>query len=71
MGWLIWSGAAVSLAGVAMLAWCIRLGLAARAPGLDEGARRARLQKVVALNVAALGVSGLGLAAVVAGILLG
>lgn len=71
MGWLIWSGAAVSLAGVAMLAWCIRLGLGARAPGLDEGARRARLQQVVVLNFAALGVSGLGLAAVIVGILLG
>ena len=39
--------------------------------GLDDAAMRAELQRVVTINLAAVGVSAMGLAAVVAGILLG
>lgn len=71
MGWLIWIGAAVTLAGLAGLVWCILKVTAARRAGLDDAALRARLQAVVALNLGALLLSALGLMLVVAGILLG
>ena len=67
---LIWAGAALTLGGVAGLVWCIVTALRARRAGLEDEALRARLQKVVLVNVAALGVSALGLMMVVAGIIL-
>lgn len=67
---LIWAGAIVSLGGVAGLIWCIVLALKARRAGLTDDAMRARLQHIVTLNMAALGISALGLMLVVAGILL-
>ena len=71
MEWLIWAGAALSLAGIAGLIWCIIAALAARRAGLDEAAMRLRLQRIVVMNMAALGVSALGLMLVVVGIVLG
>lgn len=67
---LIWAGAALTLLGVAGLGYCILAVARAKRAGLDEAALRAALQRVVTLNLAAVGVSALGLAAVVAGILL-
>lgn len=67
---LIWIGAGLSLVGVGMLLWCIRLAMRARGPGLDDATRRARLQRVLAINMGALGLSALGLMMVVVGILL-
>lgn len=68
---LIILGAALALAGVGGLIWCILLALKARRGGLPDEAMRAQLQRIVVLNMAALGVSALGLMLVVAGILLG
>lgn len=70
MDWLIWIGASVTLFGVAGLIWCIRMASAARQEGLSDAEMKARLQKVVAWNMASLGLSALGLMAVVVGILL-
>jgi len=67
---LIWIGAGVSLLGVAGLVWCILLAMRARKSGMEDEAMRAELQRVVVLNMAALGVSALGLMMVVAGIIL-
>ncbi|WP_101340684.1 hypothetical protein [Cereibacter azotoformans] len=71
MEWMIWIGAAISLAGVGGLVWCIWLALSARRSGLPDAEIRERLQRVVVLNLAALGVSAIGLMCVVVGILLG
>jgi hypothetical protein len=71
MEYLVWIGTAVALAGVGGLLWCVGQGLAARKSGAPGEDLRARLQKLVALNLAALGVSSLGLMLVVAGIMLG
>ena len=71
MGWLIWVGSAATVAGLGGILWCVWVVIRARRAGLDEAALRARLQSVVAVNMGALGVSALGLAMVVAGILLG
>jgi hypothetical protein len=68
---LIWAGAALTLVGLAGLVYCILAAARAKRAGLDDAAMRAKLQRVVTINLAAVGVSALGLAAVVAGILLG
>lgn len=71
MDWLIWTGAAMALGGVAGLLACIVMAMRARGAGLDDAALRKRLQRVVAWNMAALGISAIGLMVVVAGIILG
>lgn len=68
---LIWSGAAVSLAGLAGLVWCIIKVARARRAGLSDDDLRSAIQKVVALNMAALFVSVIGLMMVILGIFLG
>lgn len=68
---LIWIGAAISLAGLTGILSCIVVVLRARRAGLPDVDLRARLQKVVAWNLAALFVSAIGLGLVGAGILLG
>jgi hypothetical protein len=67
---IVWIGAALTLVGLGMLVWCIVSVAKAKREGLPEDALKARLQRIVALNLAALGVSGLGLATVILGILL-
>ena len=71
MAWLIWIGAAVTLAGVAALVLCILSVARARRAGLTEPELRTRLQRAMALNLGALFLSALGLMMVVTGILLG
>jgi hypothetical protein len=68
---LIWVGAALTLAGVAGLGYCILRANRAKRQGLDDAAMRAELQRIVAINLGAVGLSAIGLAAVVAGIILG
>lgn len=70
MDMLIWIGAAVTLAGVALLFWCILSIARARKAGLPDAELRAKLQRVVALNFGALLLSALGLIMVVLGIVL-
>ncbi|MCX7645839.1 MAG: hypothetical protein N2Z62_11165 [Rhodobacteraceae bacterium] len=71
MEWLVWAGAGVTLLGLAGLVWCILRVAGARRAGLSDAELRARLQRVVALNLGALLLSALGLVMVVAGIALG
>jgi len=68
---VIWSGAAVSMMGLIGLIWCIIAGIRVRKAGLSDGPMRARLQKLVAMNMASLLLSVLGLMLVVVGIFLG
>lgn len=70
MAFVIWAGAALTLIGVAALIWCVLMALRARREGLTGAAMQARLQRVVAWNVAALAVSGIGLMLVVVGVIL-
>jgi hypothetical protein len=71
MEFLVWIGAGLTLLGLLGLVWCIVLAIRARRSGLSEDEMRARLQRVVALNLGALAVSALGLMAVIVGIFLG
>jgi hypothetical protein len=68
---VIWAGSAITLIGVALLGWCVRLGVEARRTATqDEAAGRAALTRVLAWNMAALGVAGIGLMMVVVGLVL-
>ena len=67
---LIWAGAALTLLGVAGLVYCVLRALKARRAGLPDDALRAELQRIVLINLGALGVSFLGLMLVVLGIFL-
>lgn len=67
---LIWIGAAITLLGVAGLGYCVVRAARARSAGLEDAAMRAELQRVVVINMGALGLSILGLLCVVAGIFL-
>ena len=71
MDWLIWSGAAVSILGLAGLVWCILTVMRARKAKLSDEEMRATLQGVLPLNMGALFLSVIGLMMVVVGILLG
>ncbi|WP_417241405.1 hypothetical protein [Celeribacter sp.] len=71
MAWMVWIGALLTLAGVALLVYCIMAALKAKKLGGTDDDIRARLQKIVPLNLLALMTSALGLAAVTIGIILG
>ncbi len=68
---LVWIGALLTIIGVAGLVWCVLIAVRAKREGLDDEAMNAKLQKVVALNMAAMGISAIGLMCVVLGIMLG
>jgi hypothetical protein len=71
MDWLVWIGAALSLAGLLGLMWCIAAVWKARRAGLPDEALRAAVRRVVPLNMAALMLSVLGLMMVILGLSLG
>jgi len=68
MDWLIWTGAVLTLLGVFGLVFCIFAAARAKRSGLEDDQMRSRLQQLVAWNMAALGVSALGLMAVIVGL---
>lgn len=68
---LIWGGAALTLTGVGLLLWCIVTVTRARRAGLDDAVLKEKMRRVLAVNMAALGASTIGLMAVVLGIVLG
>ena len=67
---LIWGGALVTLLGVAGLLFVGVKVAAAKRDNLDDEALRARIQKLVPVNLAALFVSAIGLMMVVIGLAL-
>lgn len=71
MGGLVVAGAVLTLAGVAGLVWCVLTAMKARRAGLEGEAMAAVLKRVVVVNMAALALSGLGLMAVVFGLIAG
>ena len=70
MEMLVWGGAALTLGGLAILVWCIVTVARAKRAGLDDAALKARLQRIVAVNLAGLAVSAFGLMLVIVGIFL-
>jgi hypothetical protein len=67
---MIWAGAALAMIGVVGLIYCVMLAMRAKREGLTGAAMQARLQRVVAWNMGALAISGLGLMLVVVGVIL-
>lgn len=67
---LIWIGAALTLIGILGLIMCILRVRRARRDATSDDEIRAELQKVVALNLGAMGVSAIGLMMVVLGVFL-
>ena len=68
---VIWAGAALTLAGLAALIWCILTVARARRAGLDDQALRVKMRGIIAVNMGALAASTIGLMLVVVGIFLG
>ncbi|MHA6266569.1 hypothetical protein ACXYMP_06855 [Aliiroseovarius sp. CAU 1755] len=68
MEWLIILGAVLSLVGLAgLIASAVKVMKAKRA-GLEDAELRARVQKAMALNMGALGLSVIGLMCVILGV---
>ncbi|MGY6548387.1 MAG: hypothetical protein ACXIU7_05195 [Roseinatronobacter sp.] len=70
MSGLTLAGTIISLMGVVALLWCVVYVVRLRKAGLDDATLRARMQRAVLVNFAALAVSTLGLMVVVLGIFL-
>lgn len=70
MEYLIFAGVALSILGIIGIFWCIFLALKARREGGTDDQIRARLQRLVALNLGALLISAFGLMLVVMGVIL-
>ncbi len=68
---ITWSGAALSLAGLAGLVWCILRVMKARKAGLSDDELRAAVQSVLPWNLASLFLSVIGLMLVILGISFG
>ncbi|MFV0490280.1 MAG: hypothetical protein ACK5M4_00480 [Pseudorhodobacter sp.] len=67
---LIWVGTAATLTGFIGLVYCILRAMRARKAGLDDDAMRDELRRLVIFNMAAFGISALGLALVIMGVIL-
>lgn len=68
---IVWGGAALSVAGLIGLVWCILRVMKARKSGLSDDELRAAVQGVLPWNMAALFLSVIGLMMVILGISLG
>lgn len=70
MEMLVWLGAAVTVTGMVGIIYSVVLVTRARRSGLEDDALRARLNKILPVNLAALFLSVIGLMMVVIGVLL-
>ncbi|MGJ8628373.1 MAG: hypothetical protein ACSHXB_15540 [Sulfitobacter sp.] len=68
--WIIWTGTALSLIGLAGLIWCIFRVARAKRANLNDDAMRAVLKTAIPINMGALFLSAIGLMMVVLGIFL-
>lgn len=71
MEWLVWIGSAMSMLGLVGIIYSIVAVMKARKAGLDDAALRARLSKILPVNIGSLLFSILGLMLVVLGIVFG
>ena len=68
MNWVVWLGVVLTVLGVILLGICIRKAAGLRKAQKTEQDIRAAMQRLVALNMGALALSGLGLMVVVVGL---
>ncbi|MEM6896009.1 MAG: hypothetical protein AAF576_01425 [Pseudomonadota bacterium] len=64
-------GLVLTSAGLVLLGWFIFAVARAKSAGLSEDEVKARLQKLVAVNLGAVALAGLGLMCLVMGLMLG
>ncbi|WP_420586535.1 hypothetical protein [Ruegeria sp.] len=69
--YITWGGAALSIAGLVGLIWCILRVAKARKSGLSDDDLRAVVQSVLPWNLASLFLSVIGLMVVIVGISFG
>ncbi len=69
--YLVFIGAAITLAGFIGLVWCILRVARARRAALPDEELREVVRSVIPLNMAALGLSVIGLMLVIVGIFIG
>lgn len=70
LGALVPVGIALTLAGLGGLAWFIFATARARSAGLDEAEMKARLSKLLAINLGSVAIAGLGLMCLIVGLFL-
>ena len=70
MDWMVVLGAAVTLGGLGLLVYCIMAVAKAKKADLPDQELRAKIQRVVAINLAALFISSIGLMMVIVGLFL-
>lgn len=71
MNAFLWIGAALTLGGLAGLAWCIRKAAWLRHADITNDQATAELRRLVPANIAAVGIAFIGLAVLVVGLILG
>ncbi|RYG91710.1 hypothetical protein EU803_04405 [Loktanella sp. IMCC34160] len=67
---LVWIGAGISVIGLIGIVWSIFAVARARKAGLDDDALRARMSRILPINIGALLLSILGLLLVLVGVIL-
>ena len=70
MDWMVLLGALVTLGGLGLLVYCIVAVSKAKKAGLPDKELRGKIQRVVAINLAALFISSIGLMMVIVGLFL-
>lgn len=71
MEYVVWGGAALSLLGLVGIVYSIIAVSRTKKAGLSDEELRARIGKILPINLGALFVSTIGLMAVIVGIMLG
>lgn len=69
MTWLVLTGTTLAVIGLAIVIYCIIAAVATKRAGLEDAEMRARLQRVVVINMIGLVASATGLIAVVMGVI--
>lgn len=69
MTWLVLTGTTLAVIGLAIVIYCIITAVATKRAGLEDAEMRARLQRVVVINMIGLVASATGLIAVVMGVI--
>ena len=70
MEWLIWVGTAITLLGCCGLVLSVVMISRAKSAGLDDQALRARINKVIPVNLGSLFIATIGLMTVIMGLFL-
>ena len=68
---VIWIGTALSIIGLAGIGYTVVAVMRAKRAGLDDDALRAKMSRILPINLIALFVSTIGLMTVVVGVMLG